>query len=302
MSNWASHRFFLYGMLFMIGVVWGLTFSIAKIIASEGAHPIGLSFWQVFSAAGTLFIVCAIRNSFPKWNMLSLRHYLVVGITGSIIPGTIYFYAASRVDASILAMTTTLVPLLIYGISLALKIDAYSRRRTLGILLGFVAILLLVLPDSSLPSRSATLWLILAFVSTVFYAVESIYVDMFIAKDADMIALLLGGLIVASVGLLPIALVQDAWVPVNLPFGQIEWLILAMGVVSSIAYSAYFVLVKLAGAVFASLSGYLMTIAGVFWGVAIFGESHSMWVWFGFVVLLVAMGLVTPREADAPEK
>ena len=299
MSNWASHRFFLYAMLFMIGVVWGLTFSIAKEITSEGAHPIGLSFWQVFSAAGTLFLVCTLRKSFPKWGSLSFRHYLVVGVTGSIIPGTIYFYAASRIDASILAMTTTLVPLLIYGISLALKIDTYSRKRTIGIFLGVIAIFLLVLPESSLPSRSATLWLMLAFVSTIFYAVESIYVDMFVAKDADMIALLLGGLIVASIGLLPITLVQNAWVPLTYPFDRIDWLILAMGVVSSVAYSAYFVLVKLAGAVFASLSGYIMTIAGVFWGVIIFGESHSLWVWFAFIVLLIAMALVTPRGSQA---
>jgi drug/metabolite transporter (DMT)-like permease len=54
--------------------------------------------------------------------------------------------------------------------------------------------------------------------------------------------------------------------------------------------------VKKSGSVFASLVGYVITLAGVFWGMLFFGESHSIWVWAALVTMLVGMAMVTPRE------
>ena len=57
-------------------------------------------------------------------------------------------------------------------------------------------------------------------------------------------------------------------------------------------------MINIAGRLFASLCGYLITLAGVFWGIALFGETHSPWVWASLVVMLVGLALVTPRAPD----
>lgn len=70
-------------------------------------------------------------------------------------------------------------------------------------------------------------------------------------------------------------------------------------VVSAAAYLAFLALVRLSGAVFASLTTYLITLAGVLWGMLLFGERHSLWIWAAVVLLVVGMVLVTPRRVHA---
>ncbi len=299
MSGTGLQKIYLYVLVLAAGVTWGLTFSLARIATSQGAHPLGLSFWQAMGGGVTLIIICAFRQIWPAVDMQSIRRYGVIAFTGTAIPSTLYFYAASKIPAGILAITVTLVPLLTYATSLLLGVDAYRRKRFIGILLGFVAILLLVIPQSSLPDPSMTTWTLLALLSSVFYTIENLYVDAGVPDDADMIALLTGGLFVAATVLIPIQVVQHAWVPLNFPFTRIEWSILASAVAGSLAYALFFMIVKMAGAVFASLSAYVVTISGVFWGIVIFDETHSLWVWSAFGLLLVGMVLVTPRERPA---
>ena len=42
-----------------------------------------------------------------------------------------------------------------------------------------------------------------------------------------------------------------------------------------------------------------MTLAGVFWGMAIFEEEHSVWVWASLLSMMVGLALVTPRRKSA---
>ncbi|WP_424948246.1 DMT family transporter [Candidatus Spongiihabitans sp.] len=297
------HLYFLpYFLMLFCGTVWGTTFSLARIATSENAHPLGLSFWLASGGGLVLLVIGLVRRVWPPLDRDSLVRYVVIGSIGSIIPGTLYFYAASRVPSGILAITITLVPMMTYLLSLVLGVDAYQRKRFIGILIGFAAILLLVIPESSLPDPGMTKWLLLALLACAFYTIETLYVDVLIPDNTDMVALLSGGLIMASIGMIPILYFQDAWVPLNFPFTKIEWSIVAMAVVSSLAYATFFLLVKMAGAVFASLSGYVITTAGVFWGIVIFDETHSIWVWSAFALLLVGMALVTPREKIVTEK
>ncbi len=285
-----------YFLVLFCGVVWGGTFSLAKIATSENAHPLGLVFWQVCGGGVVLLAISLMRGVLPALHKAALRRYLVIGLLGSVIPATVYFYAASRVPAGILAITIALVPIMTYVFALLVGADAYQPKRLIGMFIGFMAILLLLIPENSLPDPSMTKWLLLAFLSCVAYACESLYVDMWIPNDIDMVALLCGALIMASVAMIPLLLLQDAWVPLTFPFTKIEWSIVAMAIANSLAYAIFLFLVKMSGAVFASLSAYVVTTAGVFWGIVLFGEVHSLWVWSAFALLLLGMLLVTPRE------
>ena len=69
-----------------------------------------------------------------------------------------------------------------------------------------------------------------------------------------------------------------------------------MTVVSRTAYVMFLYLIKMSGAVFAGMNGYIVTLAGVFWGMFFFDEQHSLWVWSALALMLVGMLLVTPRR------
>ena len=92
------------------------------------------------------------------------------------------------------------------------------------------------------------------------------------------------------------ALLTDQFIFLKLPFGLLEWVILANGLINVGAFFAFFTLIKLAGPVFASQAGYLVTIFGVIWGMVIFNEVHSGWVWSSLVVMLFGLSLVLPKN------
>ena len=193
-----------------------------RLATEGGARPLGLTFWQTFGGGVMLLAVCTVRRKWPIINRRFLLFYLVVGSFGSVIPGTLFFYAAPHVPAGILAITVATVPLLTYGASWLFRIDRFSVKRVSGIVAGLMAIVLLVAPDTSLPEPAMAGWVLMVL--------------------------------------------------------------------------------KSSGAVFASQAGYVVTLAGVLWGVIIFGETHSGWVWLAMCLIMIGLALVTPRELNSAQR
>ena len=63
----------------------------------------------------------------------------------------------------------------------------------------------------------------------------------------------------------------------------------------------FFYTIKTAGPVFASQCAYIVTISGVLWGIVIFAEVHSIWVWLSVVVMMAGLALVTPTGKNSKE-
>ena len=87
----------------------------------------------------------------------------------------------------------------------------------------------------------------------------------------------------------------------NWPLDSAGRAILGVSVISMLAYTLYIHVIKHSGPLFASQTSYIVTLSGVFWGMAIFGEVHSNWVWFSLITMLAGLALVTPRK-DLEEK
>jgi drug/metabolite transporter (DMT)-like permease len=39
-------------------------------------------------------------------------------------------------------------------------------------------------------------------------------------------------------------------------------------------------------------------VSGVIWGMVIFDETHSLWIWASVVLLMTGLVLVTPRKEE----
>ena len=293
-----AHRIVPYLLVIYAGGTWGITFSLARIATESGAHPLGLTFWQTFGGGLTLLALCAVRRRWPALDRRHLKFYLIIGTIGSLIPGTLFFMAAAHVPAGVLAITVATVPLMTYGASWLLRIDSFSLKRVSGIVVGMLAIVLLVEPESSLPNPAMTDWILLVLLASVFYTTENIYVDLRIPSGTDMMALLAGSLIAGGILILPVVLYLDAFVPLNVSGGRVGWSVTAMAVIGSLAYMVFLIVVKSSGAVFASQTGYVVTLSGVAWGIVLFDEIHSAWVWGSLGLIMVGLTLVSPRERE----
>ncbi len=292
----SRHRFFPYFLILVAGLIWGATFSLALMSTAEGAHPLAISAWQVVITSLFLVVLCLLAGV-PVFRLRHIRYYALIAVIGITAPNLAYYYAAPYLSAGILSITVSTVPLLTYGIMLLLHYESVLFKRVFGIVLGMVAVLLLVLPDQGLESDDANVWILLALLSSVMYSVENVYISEGVDHSIDVREILSGSNIIAIALQFPLAFYLGVAEPVN-------WLVTVPGMAlagialgSSMAYSMFFYTIKTAGPVFASQCAYVVTLSGVFWGIVIFGEEHSLWVWSSVAVLMVGLFLVTPNKS-----
>ncbi|MGH6892879.1 MAG: hypothetical protein ACREEP_11525 [Dongiaceae bacterium] len=69
-----------------------------------------------------------------------------------------------------------------------------------------------------------------------------------------------------------------------------------LGAINAVAFTLYFYLIESAGPVFTSQTANLVTLFGVIWGMIIFGEQRSVWIWLSLAAMMVALALVAPRR------
>ena len=99
-------------ILLFTGGIWGITFSLAKLVTEAGAHPLGISWWQAVIGASMAFAYCIVRKTLPAFSRQHIIFYIVCGIFGTAIPGTVFFYAAPHIPAGVISITIATVPML----------------------------------------------------------------------------------------------------------------------------------------------------------------------------------------------
>jgi hypothetical protein len=135
-----------------------------------------------------------------------LVFYLVCGLIGTAVPSTLFFYAAAHVTAGVLAITIASVPILTFAAALAFRLDRMAVHRVFGILLGMLAVVLMMAPESGLLEASAAPWILVAVLASACYAVESIYIALRRPSGCDAYTVLCGMLLMAALVLVPVVM------------------------------------------------------------------------------------------------
>ena len=104
----------------------------------------------------------------------------------------------------------------------------------------------------------------------------------------------------ASALLLLIAtLVSGQWFVLWSEPSVIDGLISLHGVISAVAFTLFFVLVRIAGPVYFSQVAYLVTFFGIGTAMVIFGERYSLWLWAALLVTVYGVWLVNSAQTKA---
>ena len=263
-------------ILIFIGIGWGLSFSISKIAVSMGDNPISILFYQNIVSFFVLLFISLFKFKKFKININIINFFLLISFSGVVIPGTLFFIAASKVPAGILSISVAFVPMLTYVCSLYLKTEDF-------VFLSFA-------------DRSIIPWVLLAMICPISYTFENILIDIKKPKNINSIVLSLGCAFVTIIILLPFVFYFDLFITINYPLEKIELSIISLGFITAIAYTFFIYLIDKAGAVFASNVGYVVTLSGVIWGIILFNESHSYWVWLSLITMIIGLLLVSPRK------
>lgn len=290
------NRFLLFSILLALGIVWGTTIPLTKIAVSTGHHPFVLIFWQSTMSAVILAIIMVFRRSRLVLDRSRILFFLVVALTGTLVPNTTSYLATFHLPAGVMALIIALVPMFSLLVALVFKLERFRFLRFGGVVLGALAISLIVLPDSSLPDPTKAVFVLLALVGPFCYGLEGNYLSVRQPRDTGPIATLFAGSVIGVLASFPLVLATGSFVSPLAGMGPPEWALVASTLMHIMAYAGYIWMVGKAGAVFASQVAYIVTPAGVLISMALLGEQHSAYIWIALLILLAGLALVQPRR------
>ena len=288
--------FWAWIVLLVMGVAWGYTVILAKVITAGGGHPFGIAMWTSVLGAGFLLVFIAVWRRPISLRRDLLWLYAVCGLLGVVVPAVSFYFAAPHLPAGVLAITVTVGPILTFLFSVFFRLERFASLRVLGVAFGVLAVALLVVPETSLPDPAAVPWVLLACVPGLCYALENMILTFRLPDGVSPFMITCGNFLVSSVVLMVVVVATDSFVPLAWPWGVVEWSIAGMAAINAVGYGLLIYLITYAGAVFATQVAYLITISGVAWGIVIFDEQHSVWVWLSLACILMGLTLIRPRR------
>jgi len=297
------HSILAFGGLLLFGCAWGTTQPLTKVAVSSGYQPFGLIFWQLLYAVVLLGVVIANKRIRVPFDRRHLFFYAGVALLGTVLPNSFSYMAAARLPAGIMAVVITTVPMFSLLIALALGNERFRLSRSLGVVLGVSAMLLIALPEASLPVAGLTVWVFIALIAPFCYGIEGNFVAMQAPRRLNPLAALWGASVVGLLIITPMALLSGQWIDLFKPWQAPEWAMLGTSLAHLVAYSGYIWLVGFAGVVFTAQISYVVTLTGITNSMLFLGESYSSWVWLAVSLMLVGLALVQPvgRLPEAEE-
>ena len=282
-------------MLLLLGVAWGLSFSLAKIATGAGLHPFGLLMWQAGGGAAIAFSFCLVRRKIGQFRRANLPYYAFCGTMGIILPSGVIYWASPHLPAGIQAILIATSTIMTYSLALVIRLELFSWRRVLGIALGFVAVLLILGPDASLPEPGMASWALVGMIAPLCYAINPLFIDRFRPPRTDSHVLAFGMLLCAFVIITPVALLAGAEFMPGPPWDRVDLAVLGMPLITGGAMLILFELIRVSGPVYFAMVGYPITAGGVLRGWYLFDESLGPYIWSAFAFMLAGLAPVNLR-------
>ncbi len=291
------HGLFFWAVLIVIGLAWGATGPLSKLAVSTGHHPFGVNFSSTAIGAVVLTaILLATRAPFPT-KPRHLFFYLVCGLLGTALPNTLSYESYRHLPVGVNVIVLSLVPMATLLFSLLLRMERADGKRLLGLALGATAVLVIALPESSLPEPEQVPWVLAMVVVSLSYAAENVFIARNTPDRCGPLTIMCGLSWGAFLLLSPSLLFAETRVDLT-PLGPPELAIIAVSGLHVFAYFGFVWLIGNAGSVFASQVGYIVTGSGVALGMLFYGESHSAWIWLALVLMLTGLTLVKPNKTS----
>lgn len=282
-------------LLISLGVIWGSGYVIAKYCVTHGVPPLGYSFWQSLGPAILLSIFLGIsRRKFP-FKISYFRYYVVCGIFGIAFPNSLMYFTAQYLPAGLLAVLVNVVPIITYPIALAFMQEKWSWKRISAVIIGFIGIMMLVLPHAHFSGTHIVSWSLLLLLTPLSFAFCSVFISAYRPIPSNALSLACGMLIVSSIILLPIVLYFHKFYSFHFPLQTTDWLVLLEILLSSIGYVIFFRLIKIAGPVYYSIVGGVVSITGLIWGKVIFGEVYHWPIYLAVALILAGIALLSTK-------
>ena len=280
-------------LLAVLAGLWGSSYLLIKV-ALATIPPITLMAFRVTLAAMFLLIVMRIRNESLPRDKHSWRALFVQSLLNSSVAWLVLAWGAQYVPsgmAGVLNSTSPLFVFLLTGLSPRSAPDATnSPLKIIGVVLGFVGVLLVVGVDSLRALGQQTLAQAAVLFGAFLYACAALNGKR-LAHLSPLVTAT-GTMLWAAISLVPLSLMlEQPWTltPSSASLSAAATLaILCTG----IALVIYFRLMHTLGAMGVASQSYLRAGVSVLLGLIVLGEQLSATVLIGLTVTIIGVALI----------
>jgi len=287
-------------LLLLLGLIWGSSF-LAVELALTGFGPITIAAIRISIAAVVLGTISfKMGHGLPPTGTVEgrkiWRHAFGMALFTNAVPFSLLSWAQINVSSGYAGITMAVVPLLVLPLShFFIPGERLSRQKTLGFLIGFIGVVVLIGPAQILQSGGGdieNIARITCVLASCCYAIGSIITRL--APNGPQMAFSSAALLIATVLLVPVALVVEG-VPA-MPNQTALFGVLYLGVFPTALATVILVyVIKAAGPPFMSLVNYQVPVWAVVIGMVVLNETlPGQFVW-ALVLILIGLGISQAR-------
>lgn len=272
--------------LVSVSALWGSAF-LCNALALETFAPVAIAGWRIFLACIVILVAC-------RWLGLTLprdaRSWLLltgIGWLNSAVPFSLIGWGQQSVDAATTGILLAASPFATLVFSHFMSTDdRFSGGKLLGLLVGFIGVLLLIGREVSLdPSQAGGMLAIVA--AACCYALSAILIRYL--RGLGSLQVVAGSLLCSTVLLVPILLLRyPPWHQATSARSLAALLFLALGP-TAIAYVLRTRIVQNNGAVFMSNAGYLIPLFAVLWAWLFLAITPGWHAWIAMVFIFAGI-------------
>ncbi|WP_414444365.1 DMT family transporter [Burkholderia sp. 22PA0106] len=287
-------------LLLLLASLWGASFLFIRVgVAEFGVAP--LMVLRVGFGALFLIVLALVRlGPATVWRTLH-RHawpLLVCGLLNSAAPFCLFAFAELTLQAGITSVINATAPLWAALVAYLWLGERLSAPRTLGLVIGFGGVLLLVgdqvfAPDGATGGANASATLLAAAAAlgaTLLYGIAANYTKRKLS-GVDPLLNATGTMTGATFLLVPFALASWPAAPAS---AQAWGAVVALGILcTGVAYLIFFYLIAKVGPSRAITVTFVIPIFGILWGALFLGEIVAPMMLAGCAVVLLGTALAT---------
>ena len=281
-------------MLIALSLVWAGTFFFAAIAVVE-IPPLTIAFLRVSGAALVLLLALYLMGILMPREGSVWAAFFGMGLFNNAIPFSLIFWAQTELNSGVASILNATMPVFtVIAAHLLTKDEKMTKMRFLGVVLGFLGIVVLI--GSPI---SGSIWAHLAILAAgISYALASIFGKRFAQMGVKPMATATGQVICSAIILLPFALILERpWTNASPSFHVIQAMIAMISLSTAFAYFLYFRILSTAGATNVALVTLLIPPFAVLLGILFLNETLTLQQITGMFIITAGLVSIDGRVA-----
>ena len=279
-------------LLFVLSSLWALHFSLVKLVEADDS-PLTILVSLLAVLCALFFILLLLQNKLFKFTLKKSLFFSVAGMFAYIIPLSVEFIVAPKIEAGILTLIVSAVPVFTLIVIWIFRLLNVTVKLVIGTLSGLAGLLILFYGNND--NTSVSIWTVYALIIPLSYAFDAIFMEKFWPRNLDSTQVAFGETTASLIFVILLSIFYG-----NKYYDHFQWFTISsfwiLAFVTFIEVWLFFYILNKVGAVFVNLSSYLVMPAGFLWGFLIFGETFTFIKFISTLLICISIFMIANQQ------